>query len=351
MMNVRYMLGAKIQDATVDNVYYDRGVSILLEPGESARLQRLPDLQTTAIGAISSTEGARDQKDDTVAALLVVTNTSGDSYSMPLRLGLETGETPEKDAENKPASHRKPREVPAWAPFEGSPEYFAKIPLPSRWRIKDVYIKNVMVGATLRVRALTFVDDVGAVSSPLVLSDRLDRELFFDMKLYSVRDPLPRAFVVHSSVVREDRASLDALQRPVQPLAQLAVLSPSPTARQLFRSAPAPFSPAEAKVIAYRPEEVAIEVDAAQDGYLLLMDVYYPGWIAEVDGVPAPIERANYLFRGVFVDSGKHSVVFRFAPRSFQIGVEITLASLGVISATLFGLAVGRWRHGKRPMV
>ena len=51
---------------------------------------------------------------------------------------------------------------------------------------------------------------------------------------------------------------------------------------------------------------------------LALHAIYYPGWIAEIDGKPAPVLRADVLFRGVEVPPGEHRVVFRYAPFSFE---------------------------------
>ena len=51
---------------------------------------------------------------------------------------------------------------------------------------------------------------------------------------------------------------------------------------------------------------------------LALHALYYPGWIAEIDGKPAPVLRADVLFRGVEVPPGHHRVVFRYAPFSFD---------------------------------
>ena len=47
------------------------------------------------------------------------------------------------------------------------------------------------------------------------------------------------------------------------------------------------------------PERVAIEADLLRPGYLVLSDVYAPGWEASVDGVAARIEQANVAFRAV----------------------------------------------------
>ena len=53
-------------------------------------------------------------------------------------------------------------------------------------------------------------------------------------------------------------------------------------------------------------------------GMLALHDIYYPGWIAEIDGARAPILRADILFRGLEVPAGDHNVVFRYAPFSLR---------------------------------
>jgi uncharacterized membrane protein YfhO len=53
-------------------------------------------------------------------------------------------------------------------------------------------------------------------------------------------------------------------------------------------------------------------------GVVVLNDVYYPGWIAEVDGKRKEILRADTLFRAVEVPAGRHQVVFRFAPLSLE---------------------------------
>ena len=53
-------------------------------------------------------------------------------------------------------------------------------------------------------------------------------------------------------------------------------------------------------------------------GVLALHALYYPGWVAEIDGKPAPVLRADVLFRGVEVPPGHHRIVFRYAPFSLD---------------------------------
>jgi hypothetical protein len=89
-----------------------------------------------------------------------------------------------------------------------------------------------------------------------------------------------------------------------------------------------PFRPAT--VVSYRPNRVEIEADGP--GLLVLADPWYPGWLATVDGSPAPILRADYLFRGVALPPGRHAVTFAFRPRSYAIGRTISLATIGLVA-------------------
>lgn len=347
LLNVRYVLGTKLQDARIDNVYYDRGITLLLEPERPIHLRRMPDIMATSLGVISSTEGARQEKDGVPAALLTLVDVSGATYEVPLRLGVETGETSERDGSSPPAAHRKPAAVGAWTPAVSEVNYFAKIPLPDRIQIKEIALKAMVPGSKVRIRALTLIDDVAAHSSPLVLSDRMDRELFFDMKVYTSRDPLPRAFVVHNSTVREGQAALEALKLPQFDPAEMVVLAPSATARAIHRPALLGSGPSDARLLSYRPEGVELEVELQHEGYLVLLDSFYPGWTAQVDGRGVPIERANHHFRAVYLEPGRHSVVFSYSPDSFETGLRISLASLGLLSVVLAGLGLRWWRRGR----
>ncbi len=69
-----------------------------------------------------------------------------------------------------------------------------------------------------------------------------------------------------------------------------------------------------AKIESSRPSRVELITTSTAESLLVLHDLYYPGWIAEVDGKPTPILRAAVLFRAVVVPAGRHQVTFRFDP-------------------------------------
>ncbi len=76
----------------------------------------------------------------------------------------------------------------------------------------------------------------------------------------------------------------------------------------------APRGPGEARIASYANTEVVVETDSPHGGYVVLNDVFHPWWVADIDGAPAPILRANVMFRAVVAPSGKHRVTFRFEP-------------------------------------
>lgn len=90
------------------------------------------------------------------------------------------------------------------------------------------------------------------------------------------------------------------------------------------------------KIKNYATQEVMVEAQMKADGFLVLTDVWYPGWVAFVDGKKAPILKAYYAFRAVQVPKGNHEIVFAFQPQSFKLGFVITSLMVFLLAAYLF---------------
>jgi len=86
------------------------------------------------------------------------------------------------------------------------------------------------------------------------------------------------------------------------------------TAYDRLISLPSSEAPGLVKIESSRPGSVDLVTTSTADGLLVLHDLYYPGWLAEIDGKPAKIMRFALLFRAVIVPAGNHRVTFRFAP-------------------------------------
>jgi hypothetical protein len=87
------------------------------------------------------------------------------------------------------------------------------------------------------------------------------------------------------------------------------------------------------RVVRYEPERVVVR--ASGPGLLVLSDNWFPGWRASVDGRDVPVERVDYLFRGVRLGPGEHTVEFRYRPVSWRLGWIVSLVSLALLALAL----------------
>src|SRR5262249_21311436 len=91
-----------------------------------------------------------------------------------------------------------------------------------------------------------------------------------------------------------------------------------------------------ATISAYHPNRVVVQTEEGPGGWLVLADVWFPGWRCTVDGRPTPIYRADYLFRAVRLPEGAHEIIFTFAPSSYRWGQLVsTAAGCAVLAVTL----------------
>jgi uncharacterized membrane protein YfhO len=93
---------------------------------------------------------------------------------------------------------------------------------------------------------------------------------------------------------------------------------------------------------------VTLRAAATRPGVLVLSDVDYPGWKAEVDGRDAPVERVDYLLRGVRLEPGAHTVEFTYDPLSWKLGLGVSLLALLGLGAALARVAHQRRVGGVR---
>jgi hypothetical protein len=150
-------------------------------------------------------------------------------------------------------------------------------------------------------------------------------------------DALPRAYIAHDlRAATSPTATLRALARGE--LGREAVALEELPNWQQPREAAAVGSEG-VRIVNDEPERVVLDVSLQQPGALVLLDADYPGWCALVDGRPARIYNANYLFRALILQPGRHRVTFAYAPRRVYVG--LALGACGLFG--LLGQARGFW--------
>jgi hypothetical protein len=146
-------------------------------------------------------------------------------------------------------------------------------------------------------------------------------------------DALPRSFAVNDIVIeKNDQKILQTLfSKQFSPEKQLIVeedLAFTPEKRRLESSI---------LISSYRENKVELNTTTNTKSILVLMDNYYPGWNAYIDGKPTKVYRADYTFRAVVLPEGKHVVQFVYEPWSAKIGLFLSLGALFMILLFLLG--------------
>lgn len=78
----------------------------------------------------------------------------------------------------------------------------------------------------------------------------------------------------------------------------------------------------------YTANHVQYTCSVDEDCILVTSDILYPGWNVYVDGKKQTILEINYAFRGVYLNSGEHTVDFKFQPFLVYIGGIIEVISV-----------------------
>ncbi len=78
----------------------------------------------------------------------------------------------------------------------------------------------------------------------------------------------------------------------------------------------------------YEPHIIEAKALSKDGGYLLINDVYYPGWEAFINGKAALIYPCQLMFRCLKLPPGEADIRMIYNPFSFRLGAYITLLSL-----------------------
>jgi uncharacterized membrane protein YfhO len=87
---------------------------------------------------------------------------------------------------------------------------------------------------------------------------------------------------------------------------------------------------------------------AASEQLAIFSEVYYDkGWNAYLNGEKVPHFRVNYLFRGLVVPAGKHTIEFKFEPATYYTGEKISLAASIILLLVSVGAIAMNFRKPK----
>ncbi len=167
---------------------------------------------------------------------------------------------------------------------------------------------------------------------PLVLSGE-------NAYLYENPRAVPRAFFADSVRVLPPKEALAAIADPAFDPGREVILNEAPSIR--VESA----AGSTARIVSYGLDELAISARVARPCVLVLSEIAYPDWKAEVDGAPARILTADYCLRALPLGPGDHEIRMRFSSRTLRLSLAVSIVCFGAALAPIvLGAAAARRR-------
>jgi len=314
---------------------------------------------TVQVRVLSMLSDSVQIEQDTPVAEVVLVGTDGSRRPLQLRAGDETAENAYDRPDVRQYLHHARPEVAGTIPdFDpaGQPTrvnvYLGTFDVDPV-DVSSIEIRQVYPLGQTRVFGIGLVDANGTVRS-IFGGDRSKlRKMWSEdgVAVYENERAFPRAYVV-PEIIRRTRADESALvrlaARPYDPGRQVVLeegpLDGLPLVQPRLGQPAESLQPQAARVIDLSSDSVRIDVPDGPGGVLVLTDLYHRGWRARVDGVPAPVYLANFLFRGVVVPPGPHVVEMTFDPLSLRIGLAVSVATLtfAAVVGVLLPLLLGR---------
>ena len=157
--------------------------------------------------------------------------------------------------------------------------------------------------------------------------------------IYKNEKALPRYyFADHLVVLTNENVVLETLATlPYDEVKRSAFISVgSPISRGISET----FSNDSRQItlISYTPNSVILHTDSTSSQYLILTDTFDYRWKAYVDGIGVPVTRTNYLFRGVRVPKGQHSIKFSYEYPEFNLYLLLSILTALTITIYIFYL-------------
>lgn len=294
----------------------------------------------TAIAIVSSLGCSTGVLNNTELLRVFVSDAKGQVVSQSLRAGRDTSEWAYECSDVLPImKHGKApifesfsTESQSLQPCQGH-SYVSILPIQKLNDVKNIRLEWVGSAGAIGIKKISLVNDETQKSYPIsTLGDATRWNHVEDINQTSVYENLkamPRVWLVPEVVSAKSEEILESIKSSKLPDGRL--FDPSKIALvkdNLKFKVPNLDTSAQAKVVKLSDMQIEIKTNSSSAAFLVLSDIYYPGWQARIDGKPTKIFQTNYVLRGVQVPVGEHAIKFEFKPVSFHIGAGISLASL-----------------------
>ncbi|MDI6782588.1 MAG: YfhO family protein [bacterium] len=308
--------------------------------------------------------------DGTQVLRVVVTTDEDKTFSFPIEAGKNTAEWAYDRKDVKTIVKHKqaqifdsfPIEDHTFGTFNGH-KYLALLPLTGRYQINKIFLEWIPPSAesnvAIAIHKLSLKDESTGTSYPIselrlttTLADTTywkPIENIAQTAVYENLRAMPRAWLVPAIITLKPEQILTAIKTSRLPNG--TIFNPYQFA---LVEKPLNFAvnqlDASAKVEVVKEEETSMKLVSYSysSSFLVVSDVYYPGWKAFVNGKIQPIEQTNYILRGLILEPGKNEIQLVYQPFSFRLGLIISVVTFFLLFGGTIGFSIKSQRKDRR---
>jgi len=338
-------------------------IRLELSPGKRLELPLPSGDLLTGVGLVSALAYSASVPDQTPVAQLTFLGSDDDLLTVvPLLTGVHTAEwAADCLPSDREMGHGKPLIAASWSDSrsDGTPcqghTYFAAIDIWTGLAPSRLIIQNTSAHSTLLLDGLSLrfgPDDTVGYALEAAQYDAMVPLQHPDwiagrFAVYTRQPAWGHAWPVGRAQAMSSTVFLQALEEPdsALDLTHVAYVDEAdlPAYLQAWPELLSTHFDANATVrmTDLNPNTLTLEVTSTALAFVVLSEVYYPGWLALVDGEKTALLRVDHTLRGVIVPSGAHTVEVVYRPPLVYWG--LALGGLGL------GLAIAfAWLSAKR---
>lgn len=165
-----------------------------------------------------------------------------------------------------------------------------------------------------------------------------------DVWIYSRSKSLGRAFFVDNVLVVSQPEALRSAMK-TRDLTRTAVVA-APQALLFGNRSSKRREGDRIQTVVSQPGKLVVETKISHPRYVVVSEVWHPGWSATLDGKPVPLFRTDLALMGTFLPAGTHTLRLVFSPIGLQMGIVIS-AVAGMTWLLLLLFYLSRRRRGR----
>lgn len=324
LLNVKYVLTQRNLEAENAPKYVNPPLKI--ERSNEFTFPLTYNEPASSLEIISWLSQATNIPQGTTVGELEIKDTLGIKKKFPVRAGIETSEQMYDRPDINPIiKHEK---APIYSTYKGMHlgfpfninKYKGTIILGKPIKIKEIKIRY------LDPEGFLWIDGLFILGKDLLKEKDRHKKVFHNV--YENKYVLPKAFFVYNALVIDEEEKLLEKLRFLEPESLVLLEENPPEWSMIQNSSFIEQTPDKIEIKAYTSHKLSLDVSVVRKGFLILSEVYYPGWKAFIDGKETKIYRANYILRALPLEPGNHKIELIYKPVSFKIGLYITTFSL-----------------------